>query len=359
MYNTFKISSLFYIIYFTSQFYIFGSGKPQITHAIFLLAFILFFKVSNFKIIINESTYLLLIFFSYTLFVNSLYYIFKYDFTFLISICYWLFNVILFIYLINLKNIDFNLLKKTILVSFFLILVFWFVGLGGYSSYPRYNGFFNDPNQMAFWVLASTSLYLLKRGEYDYIVLVISLFIIILTMSRSAMLGFAFILLGYFLDSKLKTSDIIKLFFVFLFVLLIGIFFFSSENGIIFFDRLASTDMDEQSDVRGFNAISMYPQYIFFGAGQGDYFRYSATGLEIHSNWIGILFYYGIVGLSLFLLFIFNIFNRLTLSQKLLFSAPMVYGMFTYSARTLIFWILLGVFLNYSNSAKTKVKDIL
>jgi hypothetical protein len=55
---------------------------------------------------------------------------------------------------------------------------------------------------------------------------------------------------------------------------------------------------------------------------------------------MAVVFYYGILGLLLFLAFVWKLFP---VKLNLLFMSPLfVYGLFTYGLRTPYFWIALG-----------------
>ena len=183
----------------------------------------------------------------------------------------------------------------------------------------------------------------------------LALFLILLTMSRSASIGFLMLTLGFIFSQK---GDLNKRIFVFFGTLVFfGVLsYFLYNMGV--FDNVVLRfvegldQRDSQVEGRGLFSFFDYPQYLIFGAGQGAYWLYNPAGNEIHSTWLGILFYYGIVGISLFLIFLYQIFKKLSLSNKIILLGPMLYGFTTYSARTLIFWFLLAAFLLFSNNNK-------
>jgi hypothetical protein len=95
--------------------------------------------------------------------------------------------------------------------------------------------------------------------------------------------------------------------------------------------------------VRGYIRFVEAPQFLLYGAGQGgdDRFgEFEGYVYEIHSSLAAVLFYYGILGLILFLAFIWKLFP---IKHNLLFLSPLfVYGLFTYGLRAPYFWIALG-----------------
>lgn len=342
------IDILFLLSYFSSKFYIFDSGLPQPSH--FLLIILIFcFIFFKGKVKVNLTSNLLLIFLSYVTFVNIVWCIFSNSFTYINSLVFWIFNFLTFLTITNIIRVRFSVFQNIILISFLVILICWVLGLGRYSFNPRYNFFFNDPNQLAFWVLCSLSIYLLKPNKMSILVISLGFFIVMSSMSRSAILGLVFILIGYtfFYNFKYDLKKIFTKVFAILF-LFISIFIILNTNQDEFkyiLDRFVETDVEDQADIRGYTALLKYPEYLFFGAGQGEYYRFSSTNHEIHSTWAGLLFYYGVVGFIIFIFFLWSIWTKLSLYEKIIFLAPLIYGFSTYGLRTSIFWFFISIYV--------------
>ncbi|ATO19198.1 hypothetical protein BS636_05740 [Acinetobacter sp. LoGeW2-3] len=351
------------VIYFTllsfflSQFYFWSSGVPQFSHLFILVAIFLCFS-HNTKITVDYSS-IVLFFVSYTICVNFIWYLIVLDSSYLLSTLYWIFNLLFFLLLTNINSSQINFFYGKILFlipfSYLVEITIWASGLGRYNFEPRYNGIFNDPNQMAFWVLSTCAifLYISQSNFKKIIVYFLALFLILLTMSRSASIGFLMLTLGFIFSQK---GDLNKRIFVFFGILAIVSILSYFLYNIGAFDSIVLRFMegidqkDSQAEGRGLFNFLDYPQYLIFGAGQGAHWLYNPQGNEIHSTWLGILFYYGLIGFSLFLLFLYQIFKKLSFSNKLIFLGPMLYGFTTYSARTLIFWFLLAAFVLFSNN---------
>lgn len=341
--------------FFFSQFYLWKSGLPQLSHIFIILSIFIFFIFHN-EIKVFESKYLIF-FVCYTIFINIYYTFLIDDLSYIVSTIYWVFNLILFLVLINLKleNIQklFSYLKFIIPFSLIINIMIWAVGAGRYDFSPRYNGYFNDPNQMAFWVLCSCAIGMILYNNYKskFFIYFLSFFIILLTMSRSATLGFLILTLGLIFQHKSRLDLKIIFSLISLFITIASFFIllhFGFLDNIVtrFYEGIQQND--DQVSSRGFDILINFPEYLLFGAGQGAYYLYSDTGNEIHSTWFGVLFYYGIIGFFLFVSFLFNIFKRLDFAEKIIFLSPMFYGFFTYNARTLLFWFLVAIFLLYS-----------
>lgn len=354
--------SIIYLIlfsFFLSQFYFWSSGVPQFSHIFIMGAILLLFSKGS-KINIEYSN-IILLFVAYAICVNFAWYLIILDSSYMMSTVYWIFNLLFFLLMMNLNQVQINFFYEKLLFlipfSYIVEIIIWASNLGRYDFEPRYNGLFNDPNQMAFWVLSSCAIYLYISGNgfKKITVYFLALFLILLTMSRSASIGFLMLTLGLIFSQK---GDLNKRIFVFIGTLVLfgSLSYFLYNLGV--FDSVVLRFMegldqrDSQVEGRGLFSFLDYPQYLIFGAGQGAHWLYNPTGNEIHSTWLGILFYYGIIGISLFLIFLYQIFKKLSLSNKMILLGPMLYGFTTYSARTIIFWFLLAAFLLFSNNNK-------
>lgn len=352
----------FVFSFFLSQFYLWESGLPQFSH-IFIFFAIPFFFIKT-TIIKIDNIKILIFFILYVVFVNLIWSIIYSFESYFVSTTYWLFNLLFFLIVVNLNDKNVEKFLRVILflipVSYLMEVVIWGVGIGRSDFSPRYNGLFNDPNQMAFWVLSTCAIYILlsKKIMLNYIIYTVAIFLITLTMSRSAFIGVFFLTVALLLKQKggLDKKILLVIFSFFIFSIA-SIFLYS--KGV--FDEVVTRfiegfdERDSQAEGRGFDILLEFPQYLIFGAGQGNYGAYSATNHEIHSTWFGILFYYGVIGFSIFMLFLYKIFKPLSISNKFLFLAPMFYGFTTYNARTIIFWFLLASFVLYQKSNRKEL----
>lgn len=362
MENTSKFFLLLGII--STPFYIFSSGSLQPSHFCLLL-FVFSWLLYKKDFYVDRKLFLLTMpFFIYVVLVNLIYSIYYQDTSFFSYPLNLTFDFLILFSLVSfLQGIDNKNIKKIPYLMFFILSMLfciWLAGLGEYKFYPRYNGYFNDPNQMAFFVLCVAtiaSLYI-KNIYFYFSVIFVALALILFTQSRSAILG-VFILLTslFFLYWKGNKNSIVVVISLLLFVSIFLLFSFNYISQISYIqsvsERFAETDIGEQSDVRGYTRILNYTQYLFFGAGQGLDMRFNSP-VEIHSTWAGILFYYGVVGMSLFLVFIINILKNLNIYQKILFLVPLMYSFSTFGARTVIFWILVACFYHAAKLNKAK-----
>jgi hypothetical protein len=257
--------------------------------------------------------------------------------------------------------------QNFLLLSLLSLALLWVAGIGRYDYAPRSNAFFNDPNQMAFWALCICCSYFflnIKAIKTWQILAVLSLTFVILlsSASRSALVGFSFIILGVILTflKDFKTSlrfIVIIIPILILLVLFTGIDYILEQENIKFMvDRTEATDIARQSEVRGYTRLINYPEYLFLGAGHGGDYRFNATH-EIHSSWAGLIFYYGIPGTLTFLLFLYSLASKLPLNLKAFFCAPLLYGFSTFGIRTPVFWLFLSIVALYILNKKRNLNN--
>lgn len=361
---------LWFVALVCSQFYIFASGLPQPSHMVF--AVIILFTVLGFFIKGFDKKYggfykYIFLFLGYSTLVNLIWSIIEQDPEFLLATVYWFFGTGLLIscvkYLSSESHIE--VFKVAIFIGILILAVFSAVGIGRYDFFPRYNGFFNDPNQMAFWVICLFSFFILisSRSNSKLIILVLSglsVYIVMASLSRSALVGLFFVIIGIYLKvqgfgsskdfKKAMLTGFLSLCFI-IGIVLYSDFDFSSLDIV---ERILNTRFDEQADIRGYYRAIQFPEYLFLGAGQGLDFRFNSPH-EIHSSWMALFFYYGFVGSVLFLLFLSKIFFRLDIAEKFIFLGPLFYGFSTYGLRTPVFWLFLAAAI-YASREKYSLK---
>jgi hypothetical protein len=357
-----SIPSLASIAIFLSQFYIFSSGYPQPSHILLVTGFLLIplermleMAKDQFGVSITLNLSLMVL---YSILIDLLFYLFTNRTDFIVSSVYWIFSVCCFVFYyrtIFSYQRSVNTLAWAAAAGIILLYILWIAGFGRYNYFPRYNGFFNDPNQMAYWIICNNLIYFVLPKKHRKITIIIIIFVslslIVASQSRSGLGAYLFLLMGYSLKfmniEKLKHlfsyKTIILVLEMTLVFLMIALGWTFNESGIVndAVIRYRDTNYTYQYDNRGYNRLTEHPEYLAFGAGQGAHDRFGVF-TEIHSTWAGLFFYYGITGLMLILFFIGKIYKNLYLPDKIAFLAIIVYGFSTYGARTPIFWITLG-----------------
>lgn len=344
-----------------SQFYFFKSGMPQPAHFLMVLPFLFYLLRKRAFVLLphkEEFPSFLIVFFLYATSINLFYAIYLEDHKFIFPVVYFFYGLVVYFVVQNIalyQSRGVFIINLALFFGLALLFVMSLIGVGNYRFFPRYNAFFNDPNQMAFWVLCVSSMLLVQRSFSNIVKVLVFLFlfyIILKSASRSGLVGFSVLVLGFlgaYIGSVFSESNFKKLVGVFFGVSLVFVFgyVFIRDNleTIAFVEsRLSQVDVGAQAGVRGYTRLLDYPEYLLLGAGQGSEIRFDPKEIEIHSTWAGLLFYYGIPGLLLMLGFILKIISRLSLSQSLIFSAPLLYSFSTLGYRTPIFWVFLAFF---------------
>ena len=351
-----------------SGVYLWKSGLPQISHLLYPVIFLLVLLTGRLKI--NLSILFLFMFTLYCVFINIFYWYQTRSHEFLISgmqICftsliYW------FIYSLLVKDdkLSANLIVGVLLGLMLQWAVLW-LGIGNYKYEPRYSGSFNDPNQMGYWVTVVCSIYWVysileenKTGRvWAYFVFMSFVVFTLMTMSRSVLITIPFLILFYTCHSNFFRSVYILYLLPLLILALVGFSLINfdgnlnSESLSKLMDRVSAVDVYAELQLRGYTRPLDYPEYILWGAGHGEHERFNGTagdghaGTEVHSSFIGLLFYYGIFGASLFIVFIFFAIRKVPVPALLILLITFVFGLTTYSLRTPIFWVMLAFITSY------------
>lgn len=372
----YSLGAILAIALYSTQFYLFNSGTLQISHmALLLFCGVCLLKYRADKPLFKGKTLLLFTaFIGYSTFVNLFYYLLRpeHEVYLVRSSLYLWFDYLIFISLITFNRlIPVSLFRKIYTIPFLVglasIVLFYISGLGRYSYPPRYNAFFNDPNQMAFWTLCTLAVVIITESNkwIKRVMLLLAVFVCVVSMSRSGFSGLIFVLIGYFWNgfralfakkNRWKTLTAILFIVVVLAYTIKQYTNIMTTGGLNLFQRLIQTNVVNELTVRGYGILVHNPEYLFIGYGGGDMMRLGHP-VEIHSTWGGILFYYGVIGLGLFVGFVYKLLRPLPIPALLVALGPMVYSFFTYGARTPIFYIFLAILFSYNQYIKPKQYD--
>jgi len=363
---------LYFLFFILFPFYIFSSGQPQISHIILVAIYGLIF-ISMFREFFNIVSYnsIFLIFLVYIIFVNLIWSILTYKTSFAVNTLFYLFNILLLYstYLLYIqKIIDANLIRNAIFVS--LLIQFILLLKSGLDFSVRQMLFFNNPNQLGYYAIASLNIYFIlgfdksiKKDTLETIksvmVYLISFILLVFSSSKAALASYFLIVLYLFYSEFIKSFNLTKLIGGVVVALLLFIFLADNVETLDrfiehteLFNRTvnAGEESDDSFAGRGYDRVVLYSQYIFVGAGEGyfDRFILSHHHGELHSTIINILFSYGIVGFIIFLLFFFNVKYFYPLKVLFFMSPVLLYGLTHNGIRSPLFWIALALSLIYS-----------
>lgn len=337
-----------------SPVYLFDSGLPQISD--FLLVGIcglcLCFYMATRQIIISDIG--ITLFLTVVLFaaINITYGIYYDDIQFYYSAAYYIFNAVVFagtvlLFLNNPQRMK-KIARLAVYMSVFAQILF-IIFANSHSPY-RETGSFNNPNQLGYWSLLNAALLIVLNIRrritlFDLFIFCLCAVMIILSMSRAAIIAFAVLLCAVFFSQQLSLRFKSILFCVV--TVIITCLFTMPEILPDNISRLSLSNIEDNFiSERGYERISDNPQYLLYGAGEGAYWRFSdiaGTGIELHSGLATILFSYGILGAIFFTAFLYAVLRRSPSVIICGMVAIMMYGLTHQNIRFTGFWIYLAV----------------
>lgn len=383
-------------------FYLWESGLPQVAHLIMALAIGLRLLFSGFHFRWRRWWNWLIAFAFYTLLVNVLVFFIHRDSHSLFSSLYYLFNALVFVHIVSLAE---RVGRQRFLRSLHFILwtllalelVLVLTGQGRVFGGTRAMGTFNDPNQMANWLVV-VAMCIFAIGWFVYRSWLLgatatgfALVLMAFSASRSGALGLLVILLltgllglervrrvlvGGFRISRDNYWRIMVIGSILLVVSMISLVVAGNSLTVHitqvelagtfqqWLARFADSSPWMSLEGRGYDRLWKFPEYLVFGAGEGANHRWSHKTWflgEIHSTPAGTVFYYGLLGSSWLVFFIWMLFKRLRYSWlQLSLLAPFAYSVGTYNLRNWFLWLgmaVLYVAAEYVSSAKHGVAE--
>ncbi len=312
-----------------------------------------------------------MIFMIYITYINLIWLILTGSISFSIYTLFYLFNVLLFYstyFLYEKSFINSKIIRVAIL--FTLIIQFVFLLKSGLSFNTRNMLFFNNPNQLGYFAIAIINIYFIlginqkedDRGRLEIIqnilVYVLAFILILFSSSKASIFSYILILLYILYIELIEKVNLLKIFISILLALSIIVVFIVNFNTIsnmaentALFNRTEKigTESDDSLAGRGYDRIVEYPKYLLFGAGEGDFKRFSLSHHkgELHSTVANILFSYGIIGFIIFISFFFN--SKFYIKRVLFYMSPiLLYGLSHNGIRSPLFWIALAISFQYS-----------
>lgn len=200
------------------------------------------------------------------------------------------------------------------------------------------------------------------RGRLEIVqnILVYILSFILILFSSSKASIFSYILILMFIlyieliervnSKKIFISSILALSLVTAFIVNFNTISNMAENTALFNrTEKIGTESDDSLAGRGYDRIIEYPNYLLFGAGEGDFKRFALSHHkgELHSTVANILFSYGLIGFIIFVSFFLN--SKFYIKRVLFYMSPiLLYGLSHNGIRSPLFWIALAISFKYS-----------
>lgn len=349
----------------TSVIYVFPPGLPQPADFILLLVAGLTLSFSWRYLADEPILYIAFVsLLGWIITVNSIWFLMEHDFRFLQSSLFFIFNAIVFISVLGIALRDFDRFCclmywsciAALAVEVFYITIFY----PGLSR--RTAGSFNNPNQLGYWVLlVFACIGVVRRRErlglVDLFGLGLGCYAIALSLSRAATIAAGVLVTAIVISSGVRRGAGLVL----AAGLAGGLAFEILNGGGGMVDRIANAELTTALDQRlsgiseahqdgdmvrrGYKRLVDNPHYLALGAGEGAYERLSTENFtkEFHSTLGNVLMSYGIVGLTLFGLFLFAIFKNSPWTSWMYLFSIMLYGITHMGLRDSLFWIFLAL----------------
>lgn len=359
--------------------YLFDSGKPQPSHFVLILSIILLLYQNNFKIKIE---FFLMALWSFVIAREGIEFLLNGNIKSLMAPIFLSFNVFLFLglssFYINEKNL--NTLEKTNKVIANAIIFSIVISLAGILILDtnesnllaqRKVGTFNNPNQLGYYsvCVASIILLLTKNGvlsiKFSLILITLTFMLAIFSQSKAAVITIFILMAGLGWVYSKTISRKIVFGSILMGILLYGAYFLlngSELSNIQIVNRISNVFNEQDSNLenRGYGLVKKIDGFNFF-YGAGSQVEDESWTNEIHSTFFSIFVYYGVIGISLFLLFYLNLFHKLYLRYGLIdaliiYSPPFLYGITHNGFRFTIFWIYLVLCYVMQGSVKAPAK---
>lgn len=352
-----------------TPFYIFSSGLPQPADMIvgFGAMFFLFSKKKNhiFRYPFIKKVLKLL---SLIFLLNTIYWFYFASQSIPTKIymppIFYTFNVvfmIMFIYALEGANSkrNINIVAFFIIVSVSLQMILALAGIQGGTRNidnptSRATIFFNNPNQLGYYSILMFTLFTILPSKYKknlFILLYVTFattYLVLYSGSRAALVSVLF-LAGYIVYNQgfklnLKSMALIMIVVVSIPFVLQTEFVRNKIYSIETRNKRYEDTQITQFQVRAYDRILNHPEYMIWGAGEGNNDRFNSYhNGEIHSGFGTILFSYGILGFILFMQVIYIAIKRNKLQSLMLISPMLLYNLTHQGLRNALFWTVLAI----------------
>jgi len=320
----------FYLLFWLLKpFYLGKSGSMQLGDLCLGISFLLVLLGDGMQIHIDRKDVPLLMFVLSAAGINLIYSAIYLNVDFIKPILYFAFNF-LCVYITRKFLEDSRFCRKLNTVLKFnlvLQLAIFLLGLGRWYSADRYMGTYNDPNQLGFAVLSTYCLiYCLNRKQHtghQWIFFLLALFLIYETSSVGMFFGIAliFVFEQYFRLAKIE-SNTRKVWYIAYLTIISGILVYAGSYFLLVVTGVVKTDInvlqrlankfssgsfiDSFVKDRALGVVIREPIRFLYGSGEGVFKRLNGTGNELHSTWVSLLYYYGIIPFCFLLTWIRN-----------------------------------------------------
>ncbi len=352
---SFSISSICFLIYFLLKpFYLFNSGTLQPGDFFLLLSFALL--VYERKSGLKNDDYVFGVFLICIIIINFIYFHIYHASEFIKSCLYYVFN---YIVILCFRHFMYNkkwlgalgiVCKMNLLVQLGIFLLH----KGSYwEGTYRYMGTYTDPNQLGFAVISTLSILFLLRDKWKYLFVLVAAILIVQTSSGGMLIALCILvsLDGLIMLKKAMDNGGISYTLIFLTILGTGAIILLIMLDIIHIDwdhfrisdKLSGNKSALQSfiDDRALNVAQEHPEYFLFGYGEGFSFPRYGHSEEMHSTWISLCYYYGVLPFCILLAWIYTNVRNIKLYMIPVYCAVFLEAFTLVNHRQASFWMII------------------
>ena len=308
----------YFLFWLLKPYYVFKSGSVQPGDAFLAVAVFLLLCYDRFVIHLRKQDKFLYLFFLCIFLVNFGYFVAYAETSFLKCLLYYVFNLLAVYMFRSLCTMPrfYTYFSAILKFNLFAQLILLLTGVGSWYTAGRYMGTYNDPNQLAFGIMSTYCLLFcisrLMPVKRRWLYFAMAAYLIYQSSSTGMLVAIAilFVCEQYFRLVSIKGNFnracyIVYLLLITIVFLLLGIelvrILASGETEVPFLRRFAGKLDKGDSFIESFikdrnlTAVVNKPVYFLFGSGETKMSRFASSKGELHSTWIGLLFYYGII----------------------------------------------------------------
>lgn len=270
--------------------------------------------------------------------------------TFVLFPLYYIYNSLMFLVaLVLYERYGERFLRLTLYVIYVSLGMQVLASFGGQVG-GRGALFFNNPNQLGYYALLIACLLVILHWRLKLRLLTSSValmscaYLAMLSASRASIAGIA-VLLAILVFSNPRVVFAVS-------AVAIALLFAGGPIAEAF-ERSQDRVLNRRHHLgffeeRGYDRIVEHKQYLVFGAGEGGLSRFAESPyqqMEIHGSAGTVLFSYGVVGVLLFLAFLWQLLRGATLKLLSVLIPPLIYTVAHQGLRFTILWVLFAIFL--------------
>jgi len=289
---------------------------------------------------------------------------------FLMDPLFWIYNILvmsLVIVILKKHERGEQLIGYAVLAALAISALGAMIGLRDPTG--RNTGFFNNPNQLAYFSICAIACLVVLKDFKISRQLVVGFILggvgLLSAASLGAIAGALFLILALLVANARSVSGALRLPALAAMVIAVMLLVDGHFGGTISdtlqarFNRADSKITDMYTE-RNYERIVKFPEHALLGAGSALHEeRFSPYGRnEIHSSFGALLFNYGVVGLLLFVAFLVSVLRKASAPLLLSAAAPLLYSVTHMGLRFTTFWILMAIILFRTKSSSRQIKSV-